>query len=144
MKINMLVRVRRLFNNDFASRLTNRYNQRAWIRSIRTLGGRWLLATPITRSDDPCGYSSDTTVRLSTLDSTRYSPVPIERLPDASKYRLQILRCDNPCTWYADKIGQTVPYVGHWPEGFKSREDAGYINIVQFADAKIVKLVSLT
>lgn len=76
-----------------------------------------------------------------TPDPTRHSPVPIERLPDASNYRLFITQCRDPLMWYAGKVGQTVPYIGHWPEGFKSREDAGYINIVKFGDAKIVKMI---
>jgi len=80
-------------------------------------------------------------VPLPTPGSTRHSPIPIERLPDASKYKLLIVQCPDPLMWYAGKIGQTVPYLGHWPESFRSREDAGYINIVKFADAKIVKMV---
>ena len=51
MKINMLVRARRHFNNDLATRAQNRYNQRAWIRAVRILGDRWLLAVPIPRRD---------------------------------------------------------------------------------------------
>lgn len=47
MKTNMLTRVRGHFN--CASRQTNRFNQRAWIRSVRLLGDKWLLAHPINR-----------------------------------------------------------------------------------------------
>lgn len=78
---------------------------------------------------------------LSTPDPTRHSPVPIERLPDASNYMLLIVQSPDPLMWYASKIGQTVPLVGQWPEGFKSREPAGYINIVKYADARIVKMI---
>jgi hypothetical protein len=47
MKTNMLTRARAHFN--CADRQTNRYNQRAWVRSIRFLGDKWLLATPINK-----------------------------------------------------------------------------------------------
>lgn len=57
MKTNMLTRVRHHFNNDLASRDLNRYNQRAWIRAVRMLGDRWLLATPQPRRDTPRTYS---------------------------------------------------------------------------------------
>lgn len=57
MKTNMLTRVRRHFNNDLASRALNRYNQRAWIRAVRALGDRWLLAAPMPRRDAPRTYS---------------------------------------------------------------------------------------
>jgi len=49
MNISMLKRVRQHFNSDFVPKSTNRHNQRAWVRSIRTLGHRWLLATTIPR-----------------------------------------------------------------------------------------------
>ena len=45
MKIDMLTRARGHFN--CADRKTNRHNQRAWVRSIRLLGDKWLLAKPI-------------------------------------------------------------------------------------------------
>ena len=45
MKTNMLIRARAHFN--CADHKTNRHNQRAWIRSIRFLGDKWLLAAPI-------------------------------------------------------------------------------------------------
>ena len=47
MKTNMLTRARAHFS--CADRLTNRHNQRAWVRSIRFLGDKWLLAAPITK-----------------------------------------------------------------------------------------------
>ena len=52
--------------------------------------------------------------------------------------QLLIKQCPDGMMWYRDKVGRTVPYEGRWPEGFKSREDAGYINIVRFEDAEIV------
>lgn len=47
MNTSILVRARQHFN--CASRQTNRYNQRAWVRSLRFLGDKWLLATPVSR-----------------------------------------------------------------------------------------------
>ena len=49
MKTTMLVRARAHFN--CADRLTNRHNQRQWIRSIRFLGDKWLLAKPINKKE---------------------------------------------------------------------------------------------
>jgi hypothetical protein len=138
MKTNMLTRARHYYNSDLVSRVQNRHNQRAWIRSIRLLGDRWLLAAPLTRPDTPDAYSPGIVQTLWTPDPTRHSPTPVERLPDTSKRKLLITQCSDPLMWYAGKIGQTVPYIGHWPEGFKSREDAGHVNIVKFTDAVIV------
>jgi hypothetical protein len=42
--------------------------------------------------------------------------------------------------WYADKVGEIVPLLAIEHTEYKSREDAGYINFVQFADAKIVEV----
>lgn len=52
--------------------------------------------------------------------------------------KLLILQCNDPMMWYRDKVGQTVPFEGRWPEGYKSREDAGYLNVVRFQDAEVV------
>mgnify|MGYP000686087127 CR=1 FL=1 len=43
--------------------------------------------------------------------------------------------------WYADKVGEIVPLLAIERTEYKSREDAGYINFVQFADAEIVEVV---
>lgn len=51
MKTHMLTRVRRLWANPLVPREVNRRNQRAWIRSVRLLGDRWLGATTWTRED---------------------------------------------------------------------------------------------
>lgn len=40
----MLSRARRLFNSEYVPRSVNRANQRKWVRSLRLLGRRWLLA----------------------------------------------------------------------------------------------------
>jgi len=42
--------------------------------------------------------------------------------------------------WYADKVGQVVPLLAIERTEYKSREDAGYINFVQLADAKIIEV----
>lgn len=54
--------------------------------------------------------------------------------------KLLIKQCQDSLLWYADKVGQTVPLEGIWPDGYKSREDGGSVNIVRFADAEIVEV----
>lgn len=49
MKAAMLRRVRKHFVNDMAPRAVQRHNMRAWVRSVRYLGDRWLLANPINK-----------------------------------------------------------------------------------------------
>lgn len=53
------------------------------------------------------------------------------------KLVLHIHRCSDPHMWYAGLVGQTVPYLGTWSDGYKSREPAGCINIVRFEDANL-------
>ena len=48
MKTNMLIRARQHFH--CGDRNIDRHNQRAWVRSIRFLGSKWLLAQPIRRT----------------------------------------------------------------------------------------------
>lgn len=47
MNTTRLAQARRLFDSPFTSREVNRANQLKWVRSIRLLGGKWLLATPL-------------------------------------------------------------------------------------------------
>jgi hypothetical protein len=47
MNTRMLRRARALWASG--DRHTDRHNQRAWVRSIRSLGPRWLLAQPVRR-----------------------------------------------------------------------------------------------
>ncbi len=47
MNVTQLRRVRRLFNNPDVAVSTNRHNQAAWVRSVRFLGDKWLLAVPV-------------------------------------------------------------------------------------------------
>lgn len=52
---------------------------------------------------------------------------------------LRITGCRDPQLWYADKVGQQVPFIGMWPEAYISRDTGGYINRVEFDDAEIVE-----
>lgn len=49
MKTKMLKKARALWNTG--DRRLDRYNQRAWIRAIRRLGDKWLLATHVQRKE---------------------------------------------------------------------------------------------
>ena len=49
MNTTRLAQARRLFDSPFTSREVNRANQLKWVRSIRLLGDKWLLATPYVR-----------------------------------------------------------------------------------------------
>jgi len=49
MNTTLLRRVRRHFNSDLVSEQLNRRNRLAWVRSVRRLGHRWLLAQPINK-----------------------------------------------------------------------------------------------
>lgn len=54
---------------------------------------------------------------------------------------LKIIKCNDPLMWYVGMVGQHVPHLGEWRgEGYKSREPAGYVNIVRFGDAEIVEI----
>lgn len=52
MNTKMLKHVRQLFNTEGVDVRINRHNQRQWVRSIRFLGDKWLLATPVQRKDN--------------------------------------------------------------------------------------------
>lgn len=47
MKIKMLTKARQLWNTG--NRPLDRYNQRAWVRAVRKLGDKWLLAAYVER-----------------------------------------------------------------------------------------------
>lgn len=53
--------------------------------------------------------------------------------------KLLIKRCPDRMMWYRDKVGEVVPLLGQCSDGYWSREDAGYKNIVRFADAEVVE-----
>lgn len=52
MNTRMLVKARELFSVDYIPQQINRANQRKWIRSIRLLGDKWLLAKQIERKSN--------------------------------------------------------------------------------------------
>lgn len=54
------------------------------------------------------------------------------------KAELLIIECRDPSMWYAGKVQQRVEYCGKWPEGWKSREPSGMINIIKPTDAVLV------
>lgn len=49
MNTDALKLVRKLFAVDYVPIHTQRHNQRQWVKSIRRLGDRWLLAKPVVR-----------------------------------------------------------------------------------------------
>ena len=51
MKVNMLIKARCLWNVDYMPRKVNRSNQLKWIRAVRKLGERSLLAVKVERKD---------------------------------------------------------------------------------------------
>jgi hypothetical protein len=53
MNITMLRHVRQMWNVPHVSQDINRANQRKWVRAVRRLGDKWLLAKYIERKE-PC------------------------------------------------------------------------------------------
>ncbi len=51
MNTRMLRHVRQMWNVDHVSQEINRANQRKWVRSVRRLGDKWLLAKHIERKE---------------------------------------------------------------------------------------------
>ena len=47
MNTTMLKRVRRHFVHNMAPRHIQRHNMLAWVRSVRHLGDKWLIAKPM-------------------------------------------------------------------------------------------------
>jgi len=52
MNTTMLKRVRKLYNVDYISYWENRENQRKWVKSVRFLGDKWLLAKSRGKNED--------------------------------------------------------------------------------------------
>jgi hypothetical protein len=52
MKTQALRRVRKMFNNPHIPTEHNRSYQRQWVRQVRILGDKWLLAKTIERRTD--------------------------------------------------------------------------------------------
>lgn len=51
MNTRVLRHVRRIFCHPMAPRSVQRHNCRQWVKSVRQLGDRWLLATPVNRPE---------------------------------------------------------------------------------------------
>lgn len=49
MNTRMLKHVREMWNTPYVPQQINRANQRKWVRSVRMLGDKWLLAKPVER-----------------------------------------------------------------------------------------------
>ena len=54
---------------------------------------------------------------------------------------LLINRCDDSHKWYADKIGQFVPYLSTEKGEHRSIDDGGYTNWVSVEDSSLYKKV---
>jgi len=52
MNVTMLKKVRELYNVDYIPYWENRANQRKWIKSVRLLGDKWLLANSRRKNED--------------------------------------------------------------------------------------------
>ena len=52
MKTQMLTKARSFYNVDYIPPEINRANQRKWVRSVRLLGDKWLLAKYIERKTE--------------------------------------------------------------------------------------------
>jgi len=52
--------------------------------------------------------------------------------------KLLIKQCPDRMRWYADLVGQYVDYLGDVGDEYKSREQSGCTNFVQYEDAEIV------
>lgn len=49
MNTTRLKQVRRLFDHEGVPRHIVRHNMRSWVRQVRQLGDKWVLAQPVTR-----------------------------------------------------------------------------------------------
>lgn len=65
MNTNMLKHVRTLWNVEYVPREVNRANQRKWVRSVRILGDRWLLAQHVSRLSEPQNFPTSRKTSLS-------------------------------------------------------------------------------
>lgn len=52
MNTRMLSHVRQLFSVPYVPQHINRHNQRMWVRSVKQLGDKWLLAKFIPRKQN--------------------------------------------------------------------------------------------
>ena len=51
---------------------------------------------------------------------------------------LKIIKCSDSMRWYAGMVGELVPYLGDFMGEYKSREDSGCTNFVQYEDAEVI------
>ena len=60
--------------------------------------------------------------------------------PQEEILALKIEQCSDSLYWYRDFVGKYVPYVRvlHSEHNYLSREPAGYVNIVNIKDARLV------
>jgi len=54
------------------------------------------------------------------------------------KKQLLIIQCPDQLRWYSCLIGELVPFFGDTGIEYRSQQPDGYINFVQYEDAKIV------
>lgn len=52
--------------------------------------------------------------------------------------QIKIIQCPDSQMWYWNKIGQTIAFQFKDSEGYWCQEDGGYINKVEYKDAKLV------
>jgi len=53
---------------------------------------------------------------------------------------LKIVNCTDPQMWYANDVGRLCPFLGTMaPDGWKTRDKEGYINVIRFKDAVLVE-----
>lgn len=50
MKTNLLKHVHKVWPDGSAPRSIVRHNRRAWVKSVRYLGPKWLLAVPVQKT----------------------------------------------------------------------------------------------
>lgn len=110
----------------------------------RTLAGR-VRATAVPSDGIPALLPESEAYAYRLIDAD--SPPVAVKFPSDSKSPvvvckrvLVIKQCPDPMMWYANLIGKEVPYLGEWKNTreYRSREPAGYINIVKFDDATII------
>lgn len=53
---------------------------------------------------------------------------------------LRIVACADRSWWYRDLVGKVVPLLREIPEGYLSREPAGYSNVVKRQEAEVIEV----
>lgn len=92
-----------------------------------------LVAPPAGRRSSVDADSPPVTLKLPPAHSDGDYLVTCKRV-------LLITGCTDSSMWYSKMVGKEVPYLGEWKADgcFKSREPAGYVNIVWFKDARVI------